>query len=129
MLRDTAVGSPPLTRGKRQIKHISRDFAGITPAHAGKTLPASQPERQRKDHPRSRGENLSNASKPVRRIRITPAHAGKTLKKPLKKAFLRNQKLKFHLVLNTPDIEFCSPPLHDVVYYTLIQNTAQVFLI
>ena len=100
----------------------------------------------KQDHPRSRGENPPSAKNPPARLGsppltrgkhskmqdfmypggITPAHAGKT---PLKKAFLRNQKLKFHLVLNTPDIEFCSPPLHDVVYYTLIQNTAQVFLI
>ena len=70
----------------------------ITPARAGKTLPAPVCIRRRRDHPRACGENVTNSgtagaavgSPPrvrgkhdlittrIREIRITPARAGKT---------------------------------------------------
>ena len=83
-------------------KHIEFDFdaewAGITPAHAGKTCPAVKAAAACKDHPRACGENRSHSrgcenidgSPPRMRGKlfavsgffaapgITPAHAGKT---------------------------------------------------
>ena len=51
------LGSPPLTRGKRCDGLVSLFFAGITPAHAGKTYKWEMGIRRIGDHPRSRGEN------------------------------------------------------------------------
>ena len=36
---DTSHGSSPLTRGKQIDKRVTQRFAGLIPAHAGKTLP------------------------------------------------------------------------------------------
>ena len=50
-------GSSPLTRGKRDARLLQALRARLIPAHAGKTLPASQWARRARAHPRSRGEN------------------------------------------------------------------------
>ena len=93
-----ASGSSPLTRGKRDLTNADKLFAGIIPAHAGKTAYPARPPARRGDHPRSRGENLQCACQSVRwsgsspltrgkpflyrdpmgRRGIIPAHAGKT---------------------------------------------------
>ena len=72
-----ALGSSPLTRGKRNagIRSVARSrlipahagktrgsgdvegLAGLIPAHAGKTMPPKGPKEPSTAHPRSRGEN------------------------------------------------------------------------
>ena len=91
-------GSSPLTRGKLLGPHGGVDVVGLIPAHAGKTGAPSCPMRQRRAHPRSRGENARKPPRPplpagsspltrgklcdlipvLRRQRLIPAHAGKT---------------------------------------------------
>ena len=93
-----AVGSSPLTRGKRSWLRPGIASGGIIPAHAGKTVLATPRYRFRRDHPRSRGENCDvlslqayyPGSSPLTRGKlyfnsalratrgIIPAHAGKT---------------------------------------------------
>ena len=98
--RQRRIGSPPRMRGKL-CPHISADgFSGITPADAGKTLPAAQPPFQSRDHPRGCGENRRAKLAPIHIVgspprmrgkhanqlaiiagfRITPADAGKTVR-------------------------------------------------
>ena len=94
----TALGSSPLTRGKRFSRTASRNRAGLIPAHAGKTIASVPRSTAPGAHPRSRGENwhhvvgfwAARGSSPltrgklhvaaiiVRRVRLIPAHAGKT---------------------------------------------------
>ena len=94
-------GSPPLTRGKRFRQSVTAWLMRITPAHAGKTQVPPKQCSIRRDHPRSRGENLKHCpdemlqagSPPLTRgklgttrrrgwgMRITPAHAGKTTRR------------------------------------------------
>ena len=91
-------GSSPLTRGKL-LPLLSRIIdAGLIPAHAGKTSSNSPSSNSTRAHPRSRGENHTNAvgepeakgSSPLTRGKrrhlegqalgngLIPAHAGKT---------------------------------------------------
>ena len=92
------AGSSPLTRGKRRGCDGTRRRRWLIPAHAGKTSRLSCPSRRLRAHPRSRGENTSQAasvsrsigSSPltrgkrrrvevdVNRLWLIPAHAGKT---------------------------------------------------
>ena len=92
------MGSPPLTRGKRQRGGENRARWRLIPAHAGKTRVAACPEGVQEAHPRSRGENRAAkpyvpryaGSSPLTRgkrfghvgpdglPRLIPAHAGKT---------------------------------------------------
>ena len=97
--RSQSRGSPPHTRGilsdiKRRCSSI-----GITPAHAGNTCTQKKQARQIGDHPRTRGEYLTQTivvmiypgSPPHTRgipisteatapaVGITPAHAGNTV--------------------------------------------------
>ena len=51
------TGSPPRMRGKRIGELPTIGQGGITPAHAGKTLPAHLVLRFDRDHPRACGEN------------------------------------------------------------------------
>ena len=51
-----ALGSPPPMRGKELAKLLLRHLTGITPAHAGKSAPASRPIAGTGDHPRPCGE-------------------------------------------------------------------------
>ena len=94
----TAVGSSPLTRGKRNMSPTSSAPAGLIPAHAGKTQRGCWVRLLIGAHPRSRGENewptrvgpAAGGSSPLtrgkpqrgrgrqRRNRLIPAHAGKT---------------------------------------------------
>ena len=92
------AGSSPLTRGKLSPHKRARDFAGLIPAHAGKTAWSRSRSARSRAHPRSRGENsavsrvdtLNNGSSPLTRGKLypfviqpqyrglIPAHAGKT---------------------------------------------------
>ena len=92
------LGSPPRMRGKPTLLTDGVQRAGITPAHAGKTMLAPDSFHPSRDHPRACGENkltvsaFSFASGSPPRMRgkqetakhwktrygITPAHAGKT---------------------------------------------------
>ena len=91
-------GSSPLTRGKRAGRYVLQWPARLIPAHAGKTGACMRRPRQRRAHPRSRGENASwssvclllRGSSPLTRGKhhgfdrlgnrrgLIPAHAGKT---------------------------------------------------
>ena len=93
-----AAGSSPLTRGKQESRTRGEVLLGLIPAHAGKTPPCDPCRRPYGAHPRSRGENISRAtrsrsmggSSPLTRgkllqherqqgrDRLIPAHAGKT---------------------------------------------------
>ena len=92
------VGSSPLTRGKRADHGHGPGRGRLIPAHAGKTAWGSSAMSAGAAHPRSRGENPSDASSfedvvgssPLTRgkrttqtpkaavRRLIPAHAGKT---------------------------------------------------
>ena len=50
-------GSSPLTPGKRQQLARRLEDQGLIPAHAGKTMGRHRGRLERRDHPRSRGEN------------------------------------------------------------------------
>ena len=93
-----AMGSSPLTRGKRGCRFESCRRRGLIPAHAGKTRLQVRVLSEARAHPRSRGENnhrnirsvSRRGSSPLTRgkhgysfITVTipgliPAHAGKT---------------------------------------------------
>ena len=90
-------GSPPRMRGKGVVRRETPPIVGITPAHAGKSLPCWFSAQQYQDHPRACGEKVCRpaacapamGSPPRMRgkvqaqqqrqppSRITPAHAGK----------------------------------------------------
>ena len=92
-------GSSTLTRGKHAGRVDPEGFAGLIPAHAGKTADCLAPSRTSGAHPRSRGENslrrvkvlIDNGSSPLTRGKpdrlqrreqapgLIPAHAGKTI--------------------------------------------------
>ena len=95
---DFPLGSSPLTRGKRHSRPHALPWAGLIPAHAGKTFVWCVIFCLLGAHPRSRGENaisrpsiisacgsspLTRGKRPARieafsRRRLIPAHAGKT---------------------------------------------------
>ena len=92
------TGSSPLTRGKPPSEKRAVTRVGLIPAHAGKTRRRRPTSSRRSAHPRSRGENSSEAgdekgstgSSPLTRGKrseglggdhrggLIPAHAGKT---------------------------------------------------
>ncbi len=98
IVKRSARGSPPRTRGAllRTRRHIRRDR--ITPAYAGSTCACRRRPARRQDHPRVRGEHAAgpspishrSGSPPrtrgarrcglahVQRVGITPAYAGST---------------------------------------------------
>ena len=96
-------GSPPLTRGKGTAQRQTPFLFRITPAYAGKSFRDGTKKRDRKDHPRLRGEKCVESSKNVGwkgsppltrgkaavcktlilRTGITPAYAGKSLTKAI----------------------------------------------
>ena len=97
MLHCHATGSPPHMRGKETQHAINLTAGRITPAHAGKRLPACPAVLWGGDHPRTCGEKpvamhsctMTRGSPPHMRgkgiqhcnkrvgVGITPAHAGK----------------------------------------------------
>ena len=95
-----AMGSSPLTRGKRGTLRRGDNSSGLIPAHAGKTKISCSITWTRRAHPRSRGENngqpgqkiVLRGSSPLTRGKpktatfppsvswLIPAHAGKTMR-------------------------------------------------
>ena len=93
------IGSPPRMRGIRTLYQKNAFPQGITPAHAGNTMPFVQSQYAGRDHPRACGEYSFSMVYGVRlhgsppRMRgipyaiptlfsdsgITPAHAGNTI--------------------------------------------------
>ena len=49
--------TPPLTRGRRTLRHPASSSTGNTPAYAGKTSRRRKPSRSSRKHPRLRGED------------------------------------------------------------------------
>ena len=98
--RNLALGSSPLTRGKRRQHQGDQRADRLIPAHAGKTATACTNATTWGAHPRSRGENppaqhgraRTRGSSPLTRGKqegvglqaekegLIPAHAGKTSK-------------------------------------------------
>ena len=96
--KSARLGSSPLTRGKRVASSGFGGEVGLIPAHAGKTVQPLRSSAHSWTHPRSRGENPTDASRgsllagsspltrgkrtrqasPRNRQRLIPAHAGKT---------------------------------------------------
>ena len=58
----TASGSSPLTQGKHIHGWFVLTSCGLIPAHAGKTLHVPAHRSASKAHPRSRGENMTQAA-------------------------------------------------------------------
>ena len=101
-LRNSGLGSSPLTRGKRAPGGPMQALIRLIPAHAGKTLGCSFRLIGQEAHPRSRGENqwraanrnIVRGSSPLTRGKrhqvrprlrdrgLIPAHAGKTACRP-----------------------------------------------
>ena len=93
------LGSPPLTRGPHGRPYIPRPLMRITPAYAGTTDILFPSGRDRKDHPRLRGDHAKYGKGPTAKSgsppltrgprnltcpnvdieRITPAYAGTTV--------------------------------------------------
>ena len=93
------VGSPPRMRGKARQNRTVGYRAGITPAHAGKSVRFPSGHCRGRDHPRACGEKELRARRCEKRLGspprmrgkeplprrhegrrgITPAHAGKSL--------------------------------------------------
>ena len=98
MESEAALGSSPLTRGKRNGTDLLFREVRLIPAHAGKTDRPHVVRPQSGAHPRSRGENgvlsgravedagsspltrgkQSSETHDLARKRLIPAHAGKT---------------------------------------------------
>ena len=72
-----ALGSPPRMRGKGVKQSNSRIRMGITPAYAGKSSKAVEPQRPGKDHPRVCGEKGSLPRLPDIRKGSPPRMRGK----------------------------------------------------
>ena len=81
------MGSPPHMRGKACLTLIIRLLLGITPAHAGKSLPAVLKCPPTRDHPRVCGEKGSCAENPARTAGSPPRMRGKGLIMALKKTY------------------------------------------
>ena len=70
-------GSPPLTRGKVDIKQVGQAALGITPAYAGKSGDKPPSRRKLWDHPRLRGEKLIAVYRYKRKEGSPPLTRGK----------------------------------------------------
>ena len=73
----TELGSSPLTRGKQALRLALSGDRGLIPAHAGKTGDDGARVRQRRAHPRSRGENPVPLPERMMRCGSSPLTRGK----------------------------------------------------
>ena len=69
----SGIGSPPHLRGKHDAKSTAVSDNGITPAPAGKTCTLTYTILNRKDHPRTCGEN-SNMLQLILQPQGSPPH-------------------------------------------------------
>ena len=76
--RSSEIGSSPLARGLRQLRHDHRPGHRIIPARAGFTIPIEDAAGSEEDHPRSRGVYSGSADGPISWSWIIPARAGFT---------------------------------------------------
>ena len=77
-----ALGSSPLTRGKRWCPPPGRSTGGLIPAHAGKTSRKARTRALASAHPRSRGENVRAGKPRSRSGGSSPLTRGKRLPEP-----------------------------------------------
>ena len=70
-------GSSPLTRGKRLAHRLRRLGSRLIPAHAGKTASTAASPGGPTAHPRSRGENIGDASAWRPQVGSSPLTRGK----------------------------------------------------
>ena len=117
-------------RGKGKLSVTPLIPAGITPAHAGKSVVQHNRIEFSWDHPRPCGEKMglplreiydygspppmrgkaaAVRAKPVP-TRITPAHAGKRLRKRRNTGIFVFQISRFHSVSHTPDTSYGNRP-------------------
>ena len=82
------AGSSPLTRGKRDLPNVDKLRAGLIPAHAGKTSRRSSTDRDKRAHPRSRGENEESTSRASRSTGSSPLTRGKRRRNACSCSFL-----------------------------------------
>ena len=75
--RRDAAGSSPLTRGKQHLRPHRGPRYGLIPAHAGKTNGGVNCHGRCPAHPRSRGENTWQASRPASLKGSSPLTRGK----------------------------------------------------
>ena len=76
--RTWSLGSSPLTRGKHLHLTVRKFWAGLIPAHAGKTWQRKQmPSPSGGSSPLTRGKHIIKAQL-QKRLGLIPAHAGKT---------------------------------------------------
>ena len=73
------VGSPPHMRGKAYYRSKSRDWDGITPAHAGKRRQNGNCKNADWDHPRTCGEKRCRKEKIKNELGSPPHMRGKAL--------------------------------------------------
>ena len=73
----TLVGSPPHARGKGLKSFAITSDGGITPACAGKSIPAFFVQLGEEDHPRMRGEKNRELCRMAGRIGSPPHARGK----------------------------------------------------
>ena len=74
---EQAVGSSPLTRGKRDVGGVRASSRGLIPAHAGKTVAVGGGPSHPEAHPRSRGENGVGVSRAGHCVGSSPLTRGK----------------------------------------------------
>ena len=72
-----ALGSSPLTRGKRSGEWNHLSASRLIPAHAGKTAPMVESVSRSAAHPRSRGENVKRAADLLEAKGSSPLTRGK----------------------------------------------------
>ena len=75
--RAPAMGSSPLTRGKRHCRRHGQGGNGLIPTHAGKTRMRTLSTSPSRAHPHSRGENTSSGCWRVRPRGSSPLTRGK----------------------------------------------------
>ena len=81
-VKGSKPGTPPLARGRLPVTPGGEDLNGNIPARAGKTYPPRLSGSQRREHPRSRGEDRVSSQRwrslsgtpPLARGRLAPTH-------------------------------------------------------
>ena len=82
-----AIGSSPLTRGKRHASASPSETFRLIPAHAGKTEVRHTPSAPPAAHPRSRGENSPSKFMSLRTLGSSPLTRGKRRQRVDPRAF------------------------------------------
>ena len=83
MSQTISIGSPPRLRGKLEEALDGVSVGGLTPAPAGKTLPARALARRARAHPRACGENKAPISRRSTYPGSPPRLRGKPASQPI----------------------------------------------